>query len=113
MGASVPVVSTTVTPVCLTGETGALCGAGVGLVQDPPAADEEPVEEDGTVLVCADVGPFDVDGGVSDSGKSVPSGKSSVSGASPSGMTGGIGSSTGIGTTIGITTRFLLTEAWL
>ena len=112
MGASVPVVSTTVTPVCLTGETGALCGAGVGLVQDPPAADAELVE-DGLVLVCVDVGPFDVDGGVSDSGKSVPSGRSSVSGASPSGMTGGIGSSTGIGTTIGITTRFLLTDAWL
>lgn len=84
-----------------TGETGALCGAVVGLVQSPPSADDERVE----------VGGLDVDGGVSDSGKSVPSGKSSVSGASTSGMTGGIGLSTGIGTTIGIITRFLLTEA--
>ena len=37
-----------------TGETGALCGAVVGLVQSPPSADDERVE----------VGGLDVDGGV-------------------------------------------------
>lgn len=114
--------SVAVTPVCLTGETAGLCGAGVGFVQEPPASDVCVLllEDGGLVdeglpeLVCVDVvGGFEVEGGVSDSGSSVPSGKSSVSGVSPPGISGGIGSPTGIGTMTGITTRFLLTEAWL